>query len=407
MKPTAKYLASRFPTYGENNIFWFYIVSIFGHTWFMVANWLLFVLLFMNERDFALFESIAFGIGILVEIPSGAIADLLGKRKTLIAAYALQVVGVTGFLFASWGIGIIFLANLLIVVSFAFQSGALEAIVYDSLLEKNKEKHYDEIIGKAHSLTTLSIVFAATIGGLAWTYSVYAPWILTSLGFSVALLASFKFVEPKIDSEVFTWKNFVAQNRRGFYYLFISKFRKYTFALVTLTGSFLMWEVGIIRVLMGRDFGYDGQTLSYLVAGSLLVSFFTSYRFNQIRKKLGNLKGYSAMLGFAGAAWLATGFISGSMVLGAIVFTVLTVTGSLSELWTSVILNEHVKSKDRATAISTMSFLIQVPYVLVVVIYGNLVASNNAGIFYIVTGLILFVGLVTFYRAESSSVKVT
>jgi MFS family permease len=406
MQKLSSYIHQKFPTYGERNIFLFYMVSVFGHAWFMVANWLLFVLLFMNEQDFALFESIAFGAGILVEIPSGAIADLLGKRRTLIAAYSMQLLGIIGFLFASWCIGFIFFGNLIMIVSFALQSGALEALVYDTLLEKNKEQHYDEIIGKAHSLTTLSIIIASTIGGIAWTFSEYAPWVLTSIGFFVALIVSLKFIEPKIDSEVFSWKNFATQNKRGFYYLFKSDFRKYTFALVALSGSFLMWEVGIIRILMGRDFGYDGQTLSYLVAVSLLVSFFTSYKFKNIRKRLGNMKGYGAMLGFAGLAWLATGVLTGSLLLGAIVFTILTVTGSLAELWTSVILNEHVKSKDRATAISTMAFLIQAPYVFVVVLYGNLIATGNTEPFYIIVGVLLLVGLLSFYRAERTKIIV-
>ncbi len=406
MNYITKFLHTRFPTYGERNVLLFYVVSVFGNAMFIVANWLLFILFFMSAREFAIYESIAFGAGILFEIPSGAIADLLGKKKTLIMGNILLIIGTVGFLFASRGLWVIFIANLLMIVSFAFRSGSLEALVYDSLLVNKKEKHFDDVIGKAHSLTTLSMVVAAAVGGFAWTYSVYAPWVLSAIAFVIALVVSFGFIEPKIDSEVFTLKNFIRQNRSGFYYLFKSDFRKYTFSFTMLSGSFLMWGTGIVRILMGRDFGYDGQTLGYLISATLIIGFFASYKFYNIRTRLGDLKGYGLLLVFSGLAWLATGLLSNSLLLGAIVFGTLTVTGGLSNLWASVILNEHVLSKDRATAISTLAFIVQIPYVLVVIVFGNMISTGSASIFYTITGSLLLVGLASFYRAEKSKIIV-
>lgn len=401
-----KFFDDKFPSYGEPNVRIFYIVSVFGNAMFMIANWLLFILLFMSVREFSVFESIAFGAGILIEIPSGAIADLLGRKKTLIIGNALLLLGTAGFLFASSGLWVIFIANLLMIISFAFRSGSLEALIYDSLLLNKKEKHFDDVIGKAHSLTTLSMVFAAALGGVAWTYSVYAPWVLTAIALLVALIASFWFVEPKIDSEVFSVKNFIKQNRIGFYYLFKSDFRKYTFSFTVIAGSFLMWSAGIVRILMGRDFGYDGQTLGYLISATLIIGFIVAYKFNDIRTRLGDLKGYGLLLIVAGLAWLATGLLANSMLLGSLVFGAITATGELSTLWASVILNEHVKSKDRATAISTLAFLVQIPYVLVVIIFGNLISTGTVSIFYVITGLMLLAGFVSFYRAEKSKIIV-
>ncbi len=400
------WLKKHFPTHGEKNVFLFYMVSIFGHTWFQIANWLLFVVLFVSEGEFAWYEAVAFGAGILLEIPSGAIADLLGRRKTLILAYSMQVCGSIIFLLADFGAAMLFIGNLIIISSFALQSGSLEALVYDSLLQKKKEKYYDEVLSKGLSLTLLSIVVAAAIGGFAWQYSVYAPWSLSLVGFIVALLFSVKFTEPEIDSEIFTLENFIKQNKRGFYYLFKSDFRKYTFSMAILAGTFLMWEEGIIRVLMGTEFNYDGASLSYLVSATLLVSFLATFTFKRIRKLLGDLIGYGSLVLMAAVAWLLSGLFLGDMLIGAIVFFAITLSGSLAELWNSVILNKHVQSKDRATAISTLSFLIQVPYVLVVVFYGYLFESGNTKPFYILTGLALLVAFILFVRAEKSRVLV-
>jgi len=396
-------LHKHFPTYGEKNILLFYIVTIFQNSWFQLGNWLLFVLLFMGEREFAVYESIAFGIGMLIEIPSGAFADLFGKKRTVVIGMFLLMLGSIIFTLGYMGNSYIFFGNIIMISAFAFISGSLEALVYDTLVEKNKVQHYDNIIGKAHSLDILSMVVASAIGGLMWKYSIYAPWILTSVAFFIALLVSLKFTEPKVDTYKFTVGNFIAQNKAGFHYLFKSKFRKYTLSFVMITGSYFMWSAGIIRILMGRDFGYNGETLNYLISGVLILSFFSAYFFKQIRAKLGDRKGFGALLLIASIAWAMSAFYGNSLYLGALVFLAITISGSLSQIWTSVILNSHVHSKDRATAISTLSFLVQIPYVLVVILFGNMIADGSASVFYLIAGVLLFVGFISFVIAEKPS----
>jgi len=395
-----------FPTYGEKNIFWFYIVTIFGNAWFQLGNWLLFVLLFMGEREFAVYESVAFAAGILLEIPSGALADLFGRKRTVIIGLLMQSIGSWMFIFGYISNAYFFFGNLIIIMAFALISGSLEALVYDTLVESKKVKHFDDIIGKARSLNILSLVIASVIGGLLWSISIYGPLIATAASFSIALVLCFKLVEPAVDTDKFTFKNFAMQNKKGFYYLFKSDFRKYTFSFAIMTGAYLMWSVGIIRVLMGREYSFDGESLNYLIASTLVVGFFASYFFNRIRRTLGDLKGFGALILLSSVAWIVASITTESVLVGVVVFIGLTATGTLAEAWTSVILNKHVLSKDRATAISTLSFIIQIPYVLVVVLFGDLAANNATAPFYLVTGLLLIVGLIVFIRAEKSNVIV-
>lgn len=393
-------LASMFPTYGESNIRWFYIITFLMSSWFQIGNWILFVLLFMSVREFAVYEAVAFGLGILLEIPSGAFADLLGKRRTILIGFFMQAIGSILFTLGYFGNELIFIGNVLIICAFALRSGSLEALVYDTLVEKGKTEHFDNIIGKSKSLHLLSLMTAGLLGGLAWRYSVYLPWALTSAAFVVGAVLSFKFIEPKVDTEAFTIKNFFLQNKRGFHYLFKSDFKKYTFSFALIMGSYYMWHTGIIRVLMGADFGYGGETLNYLISATFVLGFWLSFNFKRIRQRLGDRRGFTFLMLLASAAWLATGLLTGSVPLGFFVFMAITGSGVLSEVWTSVVLNKHVHSKDRATAISTLSFLVQIPYVLVVVLFGSLVESGGAGPFYVVTGALLALGALSFWWAE-------
>jgi hypothetical protein len=396
-------LNKHFPSYGVRNVRLYYVVTIFLSAWFQIGNWLLYALLYMNTGTFAVYEAIAFGLGILVEIPSGAFADLFGRKRTVLIGAFMQSLGTILFTLGFLQNSLFLIGNTLIIVSFAFRSGAEDALVYDSLVEAGKEEHFDEIKGKARSLMSLSIVVASILGGIGWAFSVYLPWTLTSIAFVIGFLVALNYVEPKIDPEKLTIKNFLSQNKKGFHYLFKSSFRKYTLSFALISGIFIMWHTGIIRVLMGRDFGYDGQYINYLIALTSLFGFLAAFHFKSIRRKLGDRVGFSLMILMSAISWLATAVLPASLALGFLVFFGITIGGILAEVWSSVILNQHVHSKDRATAISTLSFLVQLPYVLIVILFGQLIENGLASYFYFVVGLLLLVAFASFYRAESEN----
>ena len=107
----------------------------------------------------------------------------------------------------------------------------------------------------------------------------------------------------------------------------------------------------------------------------------------------------------ASLAWLLSGLFINSLVAGLIVFALLTVSGQLGDIWSSVVLNSHVKSKDRATAISTLSLLVQIPYVFVVLVYSDLIENGGVTTFYyIVAGILLLAALAYYFASRNDRV---
>jgi MFS family permease len=82
-----------FPDYGVRNVRLYYIVVFLLSAWFQIGNWLLYALLYMNTGTFAIYEAFAFGLGILVEIPSGAFADMFGRKRTVLIGAFMQSFG--------------------------------------------------------------------------------------------------------------------------------------------------------------------------------------------------------------------------------------------------------------------------------------------------------------------------
>lgn len=109
----------------------------------------------------------------LFEVPSGALADTMGKRKLLIIAAALMVLEMLCLLFAPRGGGGLLLTLCIINrfcsgLSEACASGADEALAYDSLLEESRAEHWNKLLAKTMRWRSAGIVIAMILGGLIY-----------------------------------------------------------------------------------------------------------------------------------------------------------------------------------------------------------------------------------------------
>ncbi len=154
----------------------------------------------------------------LFEVPSGALADTLGRRKLLVAAAALMLLEMLCLLLASWTSGALLLGLCVINricsgLSEACASGADEALAYDSLPEQNRAAAWDELLAKAMRWRSVGFVVAMILGGLLYDprivnfvlpssaritteFAHRLPVILVLLQALVCLWFTLKMIEP-------------------------------------------------------------------------------------------------------------------------------------------------------------------------------------------------------------------
>jgi MFS family permease len=100
----------------------------------------------------------------LLEVPTGAFADVYGRRKAILAAFVVEIVFLAGFLiFPS---GLIFAGFALLgAAADAFFSGSAEAHAVDMLKERRKARFVHQLLasGKIYMYGTLLV--GASIGG--------------------------------------------------------------------------------------------------------------------------------------------------------------------------------------------------------------------------------------------------
>lgn len=131
-----------------------------------------------------------------LEVPTGTVADFLGRRTSLILG---SVVAAGGVLFYAWrpGLGHFLLAEVFMAVAYTLHSGADEALAYDSLKALGREGQAARLIARMEAFKLGGIVVATVLGGfVAAGYGLRAPMLVTSAPMALAALVAFGLVEP-------------------------------------------------------------------------------------------------------------------------------------------------------------------------------------------------------------------
>ena len=109
----------------------------------------------------------------LFEVPSGALADTIGRKRLLVTASVLMIVEMSCLLLAPRGGGALLIALCIVNrfcsgLSEACASGADEALAYDSLLETDRAGSWDKLLAKTMRWRSAGFVIAMVLGGLIY-----------------------------------------------------------------------------------------------------------------------------------------------------------------------------------------------------------------------------------------------
>ena len=109
----------------------------------------LFLDLGLTLEQYALLNVIWAVVIILLEIPSGALADVIGRKRVVVLAAGLMVAEMAVFAFAprgAWLFGLLVLNRILSGAAEACASGADEALAYDSLPDADRKTTWPRVL---------------------------------------------------------------------------------------------------------------------------------------------------------------------------------------------------------------------------------------------------------------------
>lgn len=170
----------------------------------------------LQDKGFAVsfvgFVSAAFSFALVaVEIPTGYVGDVLGRRGSLAVGATVRAGVVAAYPFVGTKPAYVAL-HVLWAVGWAFRSGTQDAWLYEVLKSTCDEDEYARIDGRANSLLLGVSAIGAILGAVMYTFEPAAPFLVNA---AIALaglpiLYTFPAVETAGDDERFGIRDAVA-----------------------------------------------------------------------------------------------------------------------------------------------------------------------------------------------------
>lgn len=339
------------------------ILNSIHYAWFWLGIWVLYYSRFGGFAAVGILETVMIVSTILFEIPTGAIGDLLGKKKTLIVAYLLSGISNIWMAFAP---NLLHMCFSLVLMNFggALRSGTFEAMLFESLKAEKKEALYTKILSSmtAGRLITLSI--AGIVGGYLYTISPQLPFLLTGLVITAGTFVAMSLKDTPDEQDAFTLSTYLKQNVKGTKELFKTKeIALRSLALLSVMVVVLIMYEGLNDIL-SVGFGFTEVQLGIFASVLGLVGAGTSVIAGKLSEKGHGKLLYFGAIGVYLVSLLVSPFVG--LVLGGMTILIRNIAGPIIENESSAFLNERIESKYRATALSAFSMLKSLPYAVTI-----------------------------------------
>jgi hypothetical protein len=314
---------------------------------------------------FFLFPSNALGIGV-----GGFLGVPIPHSFALVATIMAIVLSASR---GSWFV--YYVSYFLTFVGFVFNSGSFEAFAYDSLVSTGQAEEYGRVVEKSTSLGIITSLLTILVGGLLFAIDPRLPFFASGLYFSLGVFVLFFATEPRIDTEHTDPGTYLSKLKDGVKTIFSLQFRDILIPVLVISALARVHQ-GVVRQSMAVYYSFNGETFSYVLALAMIPSFFFAARFDTFRRKLGWKKLMVAGLAIY-AALFTMGVTTHGMSFGIVYFIILMGAEKFAYQISTVAANERIASGHRATALSVLSLIAQIPYVILMFFFANLTEPNS------------------------------
>ncbi len=335
----------------------------------------------------------AYTLAILaLEIPSGYLADVVGRRRTLIMAAVFFPLGLTAYALGR-SFAAFVAAELVLALGNSLRSGCDSAFLYDTLVELGRVEEYKKFEGRSFFFTRIGTASAAALGGALAVVALRLPfWVNIATG-SLMLPVALSFVEPariKLQAES-PWRDILkisrwsVRHRQLRFYILLG-------ALMNSTGILGIWTSFLYFQAVGVGLGWFG----ILFALFQLASALSSRRAHVVERALG-LRRSLFLLPAVGLSFVLLGLGRSPAFIPLVILNAALWGFSFPILMDGM--NRIIPSETRATVLSVGNMVGGLSFVLLGPLFGRLVDAVSVGSAYVVLGgyFLVHVGLVLLY----------
>ncbi|MDO8451574.1 MAG: MFS transporter, partial [bacterium] len=183
--------------YADRNILMYRLYALFNEPlfWGPILITSLQKLAHMPLSDIYYMESAVLCICVALDIPSGALADIIGRKRSIIIGRVFLIGSAFFFTIMTTPLDA-WIGNILWAIGYTMQSGADTALLYDTLKEHGRQAEYKRVEGQAIGSRLILIAFCSLLTGLLATVDLRLPLWLCLPFIIIPLVAAFFFKEP-------------------------------------------------------------------------------------------------------------------------------------------------------------------------------------------------------------------
>lgn len=355
---------------------------------------------FLTSRGLDLLEvnliNTVFVVGIFIlEIPTGAYADLIGRKKSFVlGCFFLSVSMLIYYLSSSFWM--FMAAELVGAVAMAFRSGALESWLVDSLKFHGFDGDLVNVFKKEQQLDSLGIVVGALAGGYIAKIDVALPWLASAIAVAfVGVFCSIAMTEEYFDKtdeklkltsfkKIINESIFYGINKKSVFFIIIFGI---VFAFIC-QGPNMQWQIKF-----KDDFRMDTAALGWIFVGISACVFIGSHISGWFAGMFRSEKGAIVF----SQVFVVIGLMSASLFVS---FPIVLSGFFIHEIGRGIVAplvrsytNNRIPSEQRATIISFKSMMAQIGSVMGLVISGYLAKNYSISTAWIVSAVILVVSI--------------
>ncbi|MAG47514.1 hypothetical protein CL617_02835 [archaeon] len=376
----------------EGNISKIYLIAVLsGFTFFYNE------IVTLYYRNFELsFTQISFLLVIvmatilLFEVPTGAFADLYGRRLSILLGSIFMTIGLVIIAFSSV-FSLFVVAAIIIGISSAFFSGSWSALVYDTLKELKREKEYLKILSRIEIAFLFVGIISAYFGPYLFSFNVRWPYYISSIAAIIWIFAIFSLYEPPLEySKKINIKDHYIQMKDGL--IFVTNHSKLIW-LIFFSAIMAIIAITVGELIMGPfiiSIGFSLKEFALIALVSNIIQTVFVFFIDKIENKIGEKKSF--LLVIIGIFFILILMTFTRNYFISVVFGLFWAIMSFRELILEKYINHHLEKENRATVLSIHSMSLALLGLIMAPFLGYIIDLTSLS--YSVVFLAILVGVI-------------
>ncbi len=339
-----------------------------GALMFASASWVaLLAARGFSTIEIGLLESIFHLTSMTCEVPSGVVADVFGRKKTMIASTVMSVITSFMMIFAN-SFEMLAVTMMFCALSYNLASGTREALAYDSLKEAGAEDEYDKFASNDMIIYSIAHSAATMLAGAALLLGYKRAYFIDAFIGIIAVIMALSLTEVKTELNqksdvkerfrevIIESLHFIKENQKARLMIIFNAAIGAVSILILFFLQAKLPEMGLNKALLGPALFVMGLGS---VVGAKVIELFKNVRYRKI-----------AMLSLLGIVVALVTVFSGNCLFVIIGGFIGAVADNFLEIRTDVALNNMIPSDQRATLMSINSFTFSVVMIVMSPVFG-------------------------------------